>query len=71
MRRVLYETASQRMDRTRAELGEMQQRMGLLLLAARFADAVADPLLGIWSDRVGNRDRGGGGDDPRRAGRHG
>jgi GPH family glycoside/pentoside/hexuronide:cation symporter len=31
--------------------------VGLLLLAARFADALADPLLGLWSDRVGNRRR--------------
>jgi Na+/melibiose symporter-like transporter len=31
--------------------------VGLLLLAARFADAIADPLLGLWSDRVGNRRR--------------
>ena len=31
--------------------------VGLLLLAARFADALVDPLLGLWSDRVGNHRR--------------
>lgn len=36
-------------------LGVSLTALGLLLLALRFADAIVDPLLGAWSDRVTSR----------------
>lgn len=38
-----------------AELGLSLSSLGLLLLVLRFADAVVDPLLGRWSDRLATR----------------
>ena len=38
-----------------AELGLSLSALGVLLLVLRFADALIDPLLGRWSDRLGTR----------------
>ena len=38
-----------------AELGLSLSALGALLLVLRFADALIDPLLGRWSDRLGTR----------------
>jgi len=38
-----------------AELGLSLSSLGVLLLVLRFADALVDPLLGRWSDRLATR----------------